>query len=70
MGFQYIFNFEFKIRNDLIINSKDIELIGVELWYEKSRNALFNVVYRPYNGKTEPFQNFLKIVFNTNNKSS
>ena len=34
MGFQYIFNFEFKIRNDLSINSKDIELIGVELWYE------------------------------------
>ena len=70
MGFQYIFNFEFKIRNDLSINSKDIELIGVELWYEKSRNALLNVVCRPYNGKTEPFQNFLKIDFNTNNNSS
>ena len=28
-------NFEFKIRNDLSINSKDIESIGVELLYEK-----------------------------------
>ena len=51
-------NFEFKIRNDLSINSKDIESIGVELLYEKRRNTLFNVVYRPPNGKIEPFENF------------
>ena len=28
-------NFEFKIRNDVSINSEDIESIGVELLYEK-----------------------------------
>ena len=53
-------NFEFKIRNDLSINSKDIESIDVELLYEKMRNTLFNVVYRPPNGKVEPFENFFK----------
>ena len=63
-------NFEFKIRNDLSINSKDIESIGVELLYEKRRNTLFNVVYRPPNGKIEPFENFLKILFNKNKNSN
>ena len=29
-------NFEFKIRNDLSINSKDIESISVELLHEKT----------------------------------
>ena len=57
-------NFEFKIRTDLSINSKDIESIGMELPYEKRRNTLFDVVYRPPNGKIELFENFLKIVFN------
>ena len=55
-------NFEFKIRNDLSINSKDIESIDVELLYEKRRNTLFNVVHRPPNGKIEPFENLLKIL--------
>ena len=59
-------NFEFKIRNDLSINSKDIESIGVELLCEKMRNTLCNVIYRPPNSKIEPFENFLKILFNKN----
>ena len=33
-------NFEFKIRNNLSINSKDIESIGVEPLYEK-RGTLY-----------------------------
>ena len=49
-------NFEFKIRNDPSIN-KDIESIDVELLHKKRRNTLFNVVYRPPNGKIEPFEN-------------
>ena len=61
-------NFGFKIRNDLTINSKDIGSIGVERLYEKRRNTLFNVVYRPPNGEIEPFENFLKILFNKNKK--
>ena len=63
-------NFEFKIRNDFSINSKDIETIGVELLHEKRRNTLFNVVYRPPNGETEPFENFIKILFNKNKNSN
>ena len=31
---------------------------------------MFNVVYRPPNGKTEPFENFLKIIFNKNKESN
>ena len=47
----------------LDINSKDIESTGMELLYEKRRNTLFNVVYRPPNNKIEPFKNFLKILY-------
>ena len=54
----------------LSINSKDIEAISVELLYEKKRNTLFNVVYRPPNGKIEPFENILKILFNKNKNSN
>ena len=63
-------NFEFKIRNDLSINCEDIESIGAELLYEKTRNTLFNVVYKPPNSKIEPFENFLKILFNKNENSN
>ena len=52
-------NFEFKVRNDLSINSKDIESINVELLYKKGGTLyLFNVVYRPPNDKIEPCENF------------
>ena len=63
-------NFEFKIGNDLTINSKDTGSIGVERLYEKRRNTLFNVVYRPPNGGIEPVENFLKILFNKNKNSN
>ena len=42
----------------------------MELLYEKRRNILFNVVYRPPNGKIEPFENFLKILFLKKKKNS
>ena len=41
-------NLIFKIRNDLSINCKDIESVGVELLHEKKRNSLFNIVCRPH----------------------
>ena len=63
-------NFQFKIRNDPSINGKDIESIDVELLYEKRRNTLLNIVYRPPNSKIEPFENFLKIRFNKNKNSN
>ena len=63
-------NFEFEIRNDLSINGKDIKSIGMELLYEKRRSTLFNVIYRPPNGKIEPFENFLKVLFDKNKNSN
>ena len=42
----------------------------MELLHEKRRNTLFNVVYRPPNGETEPFENFIKILFNKNKNSN
>ena len=63
-------NFEFKIRHDVSINSKDIESISAELLYEKTRNNLFHVVYRSPKDKKEPFKNFLKILFNKNRNSN
>ena len=50
---------DFKIRNDLSINCKDIKSVNMEFLHEKRRNILLNVVYRPPNGKIEPFENFL-----------
>ena len=41
----------------------------MELLYEKGRNTLFNVIYIPPNRKIEPFENFLKILFNKNKNS-
>ena len=38
--------------------------------YENRRNTLFNVVYRPPNGKIEPFENVLKVIFNKNKNSN
>ena len=63
-------NFEFKIRNDLSINSKCIDSVVVELLHEKRRKTLFSVVYRPPKRKIEPFENFLKILFNKNKNSN
>ena len=37
----------FKIRNDLNVNNKDIESLSVEILYDKDCNTLFNVLYRP-----------------------
>ena len=63
-------NFEFKIRNNLSVNCKDIESIGVQLLHKKKKNTLFNVAYRPPNCKIEPFENFLKILFNKSTNSN
>ena len=42
----------------------------MKLLCAKRRNTLFNVIYRPPNGKTEPFGNFLKILFNKNKNTN
>ena len=60
--------YDFKIRNDLSINCKDIKSVNIELLHEKGRNILLNVVYKPPNGKIEPFENFL-ITFSIKTKA-
>ena len=63
-------DFEFKIRNDLSINCKDVESLGVELLHDKTKNTLFNVLYRPPNGQIETFENFLRHLFHENKNSN
>ena len=54
---------EFKIRNDLSINSDDVESISGEILFENRKNAIFNVLYRQPKGQIEPLEKFLKETF-------
>ena len=54
---------EFKIWNDLSINSNDVELISVQFLFENRKNTIFKVLYRQPKGQTEPFEKFLKETF-------
>ena len=42
----------------------------MERLYEKRRNTLFNVVYKPPNSKIEPIEKFFEIFFNKNKNSN
>ena len=57
-------NFSFKIRHDLTINCKDVESLSVEFITNLVRNTLFDVLYRPPNGHIDPFESFVKDIFN------
>ena len=50
----------FKLRPDLSINSRDVESLSIEILFNKERNTLINVLYRPPKGVIEPFERFLK----------
>ena len=54
---------EFKIWNDLSINSGDVGLISVELLFENRKSTIFNVLYKKPKGQTEPFDKLLKEKF-------
>ena len=45
----------FKPRPDLSINNTDVESISIDLLWNKNRNTLINVLYRPPKGLAEPF---------------
>ena len=60
----------FKIKDDLSINCKDVESLCIELLFENKRNTLIYVLYRPYNGQTESFEKFLKNVFSITKNSN
>ena len=53
----------FKIKDDLSINCKDVESLCIELLFKNKRNTLINVLYRPPNGQIESFEKCLKNVF-------
>ena len=56
----YIHNsLSFKVLSNLCINSADIESLSIELSLDNKRNTFVNVLYRPPNGKIEPFETFL-----------
>ena len=55
----YIYqSIEFKIRNDLCINSDDMESISVEFLFKNRKNTVFNVLYRQPKDQIEPFEKF------------
>ena len=62
--------FNFKIKDDLSINCKDVKSLCVELLFERKRNSLINVLYRPPNGQIESFKKFLKYVFSITKNSN
>ena len=54
---------EFKIQDDLSINSDDVESISAELLFENKKNTNFDALHRPPKSQTEPFEKFLKETF-------
>ena len=60
----------FKIKDGLSINCKDVKSLCVELLFENKRNTLINVLYRPPNGQTELFEKFSKKVSSITKKSN
>ena len=59
----------FKIKDDLSINCKDVASLCIELLFENKRNTLINVLYRPPNGQRESFENIQKNVFSITKNS-
>ena len=59
----------FKIKDDLSINCKDVASLCIELLFENKRNTLINVLYRPPNGQRESFENVQKNVFSITKNS-
>ena len=56
----YIHNsLRFKVLSNLSINAVDIESLSIELSLYNKRSTFVNVLYRPPNGKIEPFETFL-----------
>ena len=60
----YIYNsLNFKTRPDLSITCRDIESLTLEIIFEKTHNTIVSVLYRPPNGHSEYFENFLTNIF-------
>ena len=48
-----------KVLSNLCINSVDIESLSIELSLDNKRSTFVGILYRPPNGKIEPFETFL-----------
>ena len=58
----------FKTKDDLSINCKDVESLCIKLLLENKRNTLINILYRPPNGQTESFEKILENSFSITKK--
>ena len=58
----------FKTKDDLSINCKDVESLCIKLLLENKCNTLINVLYRPPNGQTESFEKILENAFSITKK--
>ena len=59
----------FKTRIDLSINSNYVESLFIEIHYKKYKNILFRVIYGSPNADMTVFENFLKNLLSTNDKT-
>ena len=60
----YIHNsLKFKKRSDLSINNKDIHSLTLEIFSDKKRNVLVNILYRQPVGQSKQSENFLTTFF-------
>ena len=53
----------YKERNDLSINSDDIQSLSVEITNKTTKNIIMNAIYRPPNGDTKYVKLILKVCF-------
>ena len=58
----------FKTKDDLSINCKDVESLCIKLLLENKHNTLINILYRPPNGQTESFEKILENAFSITKK--
>ena len=61
---------DFTAKLHLSINNDDIGSLTIKILSNKKRNTLINALYRPSNGQTEPFENFLNNKFSKIKKSN
>ena len=60
---------DYKVRKGLFIHCDAIESLSIEICNRKTRNTIFNVVYRPPNGDTKISKQFCKDLFFKNSKN-
>lgn len=58
------------MRTDLSVNNRDIESLSMEILFDKRCDTLFNVLYRPPSGPTEPCEIFLEDALSKTKDSS